>query len=214
MRIASGGYIGGGLYHSQNVEGAFTTLPGLRIVIPSFADDMQGLLRSAFRSRGVTVVLEPKFLYNNPWAKTKRLKEDILIPFGKARIRRVGTDLSIITYGTTTHHALLAAERLEKEGISVEVVDIRTLAPLDTETIFNSVKKTSKVLIVHEDKVTGGFGGELAALISEHCFQYLDAPIRRVGSTFTPVGFSRILEEFILPNEQKVYEAAKALAQY
>ncbi len=214
MRVASGGYIGGGLYHSQNVEGAFSTLPGLRIVIPSFADDMQGLLRSAFRARGVTVILEPKFLYNNPWAKTKRLKEDILIPFGKARIRRIGTDLSIITYGTTTHHALLAAERLEKEGVSVEVVDIRSLAPLDTETIFNSVKKTSKVLIVHEDKVTGGFGGELAALISEHCFQYLDAPIRRVGSTFTPVGFSRILEEFILPNEQKVYEAAKALAQY
>ncbi len=214
MRIASGGYIGGGLYHSQNVEGAFTTLPGLRIVIPSFADDMQGLLRSAFRSRGVTVILEPKFLYNNPWAKTKRLKEDILIPFGKARIRRIGTDLSIITYGTTTHHALLAAERLEKEGVSVEVVDIRSLAPLDTETIFNSVKKTSKVLIVHEDKVTGGFGGELAALISEHCFEYLDAPIRRVGSTFTPVGFSKVLEDFILPNEQKVYEAAKALAQY
>lgn len=214
MRIASGGYIGGGLYHSQNVEGAFATLPGLRIVIPSFADDMQGLLRSAFRSRGVTVILEPKFLYNNPWAKTKRLKDDVLIPFGKARIRRYGTDLSIITYGTTTHHALLAAERLAQEGVSVEVVDIRTLAPLDTETIFNSVKKTSKVLIAHEDKVTGGFGGELAALIAEHCFQYLDAPIRRVGSTFTPVGFAKSLEEFILPNEQKVYEAAKALAQY
>ncbi len=214
MRVASGGYIGGGLYHSQNVEGAFTTLPGLRIVIPSFADDMQGLLRSAFRSRGMTVILEPKFLYNNPWAKTKRLKEDILIPFGKARIRREGTDLSIITYGTTTHHALLAAERLAKEGVSVEVVDIRSLAPLDTETIFNSVKKTSKVLVVHEDKVTGGFGGELAALIAEHCFQYLDAPIRRVGSIFTPVGFSKILEEYILPNEQKVYEAAKDLARY
>jgi 2-oxoisovalerate dehydrogenase E1 component len=214
MRLASGGFIGGGLYHSQNVEGAFATLPGLRIVAPSFADDMQGLLRSAFRSRGMTVILEPKFLYNNPWAKTKRLKEDVLIPFGKARIRREGTDLSIITYGTTTHHSLLAAERLSKEGVSVEVVDIRSIAPLDTETIFKSVVKTSKALIVHEDKVTGGFGGELAALISEHCFQRLDAPIRRVGSIFTPVGFSKILEEYILPNEQKVYEAAKALAQY
>jgi len=215
MRVASGGYIGGGLYHSQNVEGAFATLPGIRIVIPAFADDMQGLLRSAFRSRGMTVVLEPKFLYNNPWAKTKRLKDDILIPFGKARTRRSGSDLSIITYGTTVHHALLAAEKLEKEHrISAEVLDLRSIAPLDKEAIFATVKKTSKALVVHEDKVTGGFGGEVAALIGEHCFNYLDAPVMRVGSLDTPVGFSKVLEAEILPNEHKVFDAALKLAHY
>ncbi len=215
MRIASGGYIGGGLYHSQNVEGAFTTLPGLRIVVPAFADDTQGLLRSAFRSRGVTVILEPKFLYNNPWAKTLKLRPDILIPFGKARYRRYGTDLSIISYGTTVHHALLAAEKLEKEyGFSAEVLDLRSLAPLDKDAIFATVKKTGKALVVHEDKVTGGFGGEIAALIAEHCFEFLDAPIMRVGSLDTPVGFSKVLEAAILPNEEKVFEAALKLARY
>ncbi len=215
MRIASGGYIGGGLYHSQNVEGAFTTLPGLRIVVPAFADDMQGLLRSAFRSRGVTVILEPKFLYNNPWAKTLKLRPDILIPFGKARYRRYGTDLSIISYGTTVHHALLAAEKLEKEyGFSAEVLDLRSLAPLDKDAIFATVKKTGKALVVHEDKLTGGFGGEIAALIAEHCFEFLDAPIMRVGSLDTPVGFSKVLEAAILPNEEKVFEAALKLARY
>lgn len=215
MRIASGGYIGGGLYHSQNVEGAFITLPGLRIVVPAFADDMQGLLRSAFRTRGVTVILEPKFLYNNPWAKTLKLRPDVLIPFGKARYRRYGTDLSIISYGTTVHHALFAAEKLENEhGISAEVLDLRSLAPLDKEAIFATVKKTSKALVVHEDKLTGGFGGEIAALIAEHCFEYLDAPIMRVGSLDTPVGFSKVLETEILPNEHKVFEAALKLAKY
>jgi 2-oxoisovalerate dehydrogenase E1 component len=215
MRVASGGYIGGGLYHSQNVEGSFTTFPGLRVVIPSFADDMQGLLRSAFRTKGFTVILEPKFLYNNPWAKTKRLKDDVIIPFGKARIRRYGSDLSIISYGTTVHHAMLAAERMEKEmNVSVEVVDIRTLSPLDTDTIFASARKTGKVLVVHEDKVFGGFGGELAAQITENCFQQLDAPVMRVGSNYTPVGFSKILEEFTLPNADKVFDAAAKLARY
>jgi 2-oxoisovalerate dehydrogenase E1 component len=187
----------------------------LRIVVPAFADDMQGLLRSAFRSRGVTVILEPKFLYNNPWAKTLKLRPDILIPFGKARYRRYGTDLSIISYGTTVHHALLAAEKLEKEyGFSAEVLDLRSLAPLDKDAIFATVKKTGKALVVHEDKVTGGFGGEIAALIAEHCFEFLDAPIMRVGSLDTPVGFSKVLEAAILPNEEKVFEAALKLARY
>lgn len=215
MRIASGGYIGGGLYHSQNVEGAFTTLPGLRIVVPAFADDMQGLLRTAFRSRGVTVFLEPKFLYNNPWAKTLKLRPDVLIPFGKARYRRYGTDLSIISYGTTVHHALLAAEKLQAEyGISAEVLDLRCLAPLDKDAIFATVRKTGKALVAHEDKVTGGFGGEIAALIAEHCFEWLDAPIMRVGALDTPIGFSKVLEAEILPNEHKVFEAALKLARY
>ncbi|MBC8043072.1 MAG: 2-oxoisovalerate dehydrogenase [Rhizobacter sp.] len=215
IRIASGGYIQGGLYHSQNVEGAFTTLPGLRIVTPAFADDMQGLLRSAMRTRGITVILEPKYLYNNPWAKTKKLKEDILIPFGKARVRREGSDMSIISYGTTVHHAMIVAERLAKEQhISAEVLDLRSLAPLDLYAIEATAKKTSKVLIVHEDKVTGGFGGEIAALIAEHCFEHLDAPVMRVGSLDVPVGFAKVLEEATLPNPERLYTAAMKLAQY
>lgn len=214
LRLASGGYIGGGLYHSQNIEGALTTLPGARIVCPSFADDAAGLLRTSMRSKGFTLFLEPKALYNSVEAATV-VPEDFEVPFGKARIRREGTDLSIITYGNTTHFCLHAAERLEKEdGWKVEVIDIRSLIPLDKEAIFESVKKTSKALVVHEDKVFSGFGAELAAMIGEEMFRYLDGPVQRVGSTFTPVGFNPILEKEILPDEAKIYEAARRLLEY
>ena len=214
LRLASGGYIGGGLYHSQNIEGALTTLPGARIVCPSFADDAAGLLRTSMRSKGFTLFLEPKALYNSVEAAAV-VPEDFEVPFGKARIRREGTDLSIITYGNTTHFCLHAAERLEKEGgWKVEVIDIRSLIPLDKETIFESVKKTSKALVVHEDKVFSGFGAELAAMIGGEMFRYLDGPVERVGSTFTPVGFNPILEKEILPDEAKIYEAAKNLLEY
>lgn len=214
LRLASGGYIGGGLYHSQNIEGALTTLPGARIVCPSFADDAAGLLRTSMRSKGFTLYLEPKALYNAVEAATV-VPEDFEVPFGKARIRREGTDLSIITYGNTTHFCLQAAERLEKEGgWKVEVIDIRSLIPLDKEAIFASVKKTSKALVVHEDKVFSGFGAELAAMISDEMFRYLDGPVQRVGSTFTPVGFNPILERAILPDEAKIYEAVKKLLEY
>lgn len=208
IRLASGGYIGGGLYHSQTIEGTLTTLPGLRVVYPSFADDAAGLLRTAMRSKGPTIFLEPKALYNDPVAETV-VPEDFEVPFGKARIRRQGKDLSIITYGNTTHMALQVAERISKEkNLEIEVVDIRSLVPLDKETILDSVKKTSRVLVVHEDKVFGGFGGELAAMIADEAFQYLDAPVKRVGSTFTPVGFNRILEKAVLPDAGKIYQAA------
>ena len=214
LRLASGGYIGGGLYHSQNIEGALTTLPGARIVCPSFADDAAGLLRTSMRSTAFTLFLEPKALYNSVEAATV-VPEDFEVPFGKARIRREGTDLSIITYGNTTHFCLHAAERLEKEGgWKVEVIDIRSLIPLDKEAIFESVKKTSKALVVHEDKVFSGFGAELAAMIGEEMFRYLDGPVQRVGSTFTPVGFNPILEKEILPDEAKIYEAARKLLEY
>lgn len=214
LRLASGGYIGGGLYHSQNIEGALTTLPGARIVCPSFADDAAGLLRTSIRSKGFTLFLEPKALYNSVEAAAV-VPEDFEVPFGKARIRREGTDLSIITYGNTTHFCLHAAERLEKEGgWKVEVIDIRSLIPLDKEAIFESVKKTSKALVVHEDKVFSGFGAELAAMIGEEMFRYLDGPVQRVGSTFTPVGFNTILEKEILPDEAKIYEAARKLLEY
>ncbi|NDP20218.1 MAG: 2-oxoisovalerate dehydrogenase [Paludibacter sp.] len=213
-RLASGGYIGGGLYHSQTIEGALSTLPGARIVYPSFADDAAGLLRTSMRSEGFTLFLEPKALYNAVSAATY-VPDDFEVPFGKARIRREGNDLSIITYGNTTHFCLNVAEKLYKEeNMSVEVVDIRSLIPLDKETIFKSVKKTSKVLIVHEDKVFSGFGAEIAAMIGTEMFQYLDAPVQRVGSLFTPVGFHPILEKAILIDEERIYKAAKDLLLY
>jgi len=213
IRLASGGYIGGGLYHSQTIEGALTTLPGVRIVYPSFADDAAGLLRTSMRSKGPTLFLEPKALYNSPIAETP-VPDDFEVPFGKARIRKEGTDLTVITYGNTTHMCLKAAEKLESENYSVEVIDIRSLIPLDKEAIINSVKKTSKALVVHEDKVFSGFGAELAATITDAAFEFLDGPVRRVGSTFTPVGFNRILEEAILPNSDKIYKAMIELLKY
>lgn len=214
VRLAAGGYIGGGLYHSQNLEGALTTLPGARIVYPSFADDAAGLLRTSMRSEGFTLFFEPKALYNAVESSTV-VPDDFEVPFGKARIRREGSDITIITYGNTTHLCLDAAERLAKENnYSVEVIDLRSLIPLDKETIAESVKKTGKVLVVHEDKVFSGFGAEIAASIGTELYRYLDAPIQRVGSTFTPVGFNPILERAILPNVDRIYAAAKELAEF
>jgi 2-oxoisovalerate dehydrogenase E1 component len=214
IRLASGGYIGGGLYHSQTIEGAMATFPGIRIVYPSFADDAAGLLRSAMRSKGPTLFLEPKALYNDPKAETW-VPNDFEVPFGKARIRREGTDLSIITYGNTSHMCLAVAEKIaEESGKSIEVIDIRSLIPLDKNTILNSVKKTNRALVVHEDKVFGGFGGEIASIISNDGFKYLDAPVKRVGSTFTPVGFNPILERAILPDIERIYNAAKEVLDF
>jgi 2-oxoisovalerate dehydrogenase E1 component len=213
IRLASGGYIGGGLYHSQNVEGWLTTLPGIRVVVPAFADDAAGLLRTALRSRGTTLYLEPKFLYNAKMAHAV-VPLDFAVPFGKARVRREGTDLTILAYGTPVHFALEAAAKLEKEGKSAEVIDLRSLSPLDTPAIIKSVKKTHRVLIAHEDKVFGGFGGELAAICASECFVWLDAPVERVGSEFTPVGFNRILERAVLPNADKVLAAARKVLAF
>lgn len=214
IRLASGGYIQGGLYHSQNLEATFTSIPGVRIVVPSFADDAEGLLRSAMRTRGITLYLEPKALYNAPQAKTMPLEVNELVPFGKARLRREGSSLSIITYGNTVHLSLVAAKALANEGIECDVLDLRSLAPLDTDAIFASVRKTGRALVVHEDKVTGGFGGELTGLINEHVFDALDAPVLRVGSNFTPVGFAKALEDATLPSADKIAEAAKKLMAY
>ena len=213
IRIASGGYIGGGLYHSQNIEGWLTTLPGIRIVVPAFADDAAGLLRTAMRSRGITLYLEPKFLYNNPMARAN-VPAEFAVPFGKARLRREGTDLTIAAYGTPVHFALEAAEALAKDGKSVEVLDLRSLVPLDLDAVVRSVRKTSRLLVAHEDKVHGGFGGEIASQVQEAAFPWLDAPVGRVGSTFTPVGFNRILERAILPSAEKVLEAARKVLAY
>jgi len=213
IRLASGGYIGGGLYHSQNIEGWLTTLPGIRVVVPAFADDAAGLLRTAIRSRGITLYLEPKFLYNLPIARS-RVPKDFAVPFGRARLRRAGRHLTVVAYGTPVHFALEAAATLATEGKEVEVIDLRSLVPLDFDAIAASVKKTSRVLIAHEDKVHGGFGGEIAARIADELFSHLDAPVARVGSAFTPVGFNRILERAILPSTEKVLEAARKTLSY
>jgi len=214
IRLASGGYIGGGLYHSQTIEGALTTFPGIRIVYPSFADDAAGLLRTSMRSEGPTMFLEPKALYNAKEAETV-VPDDFEVPFGVARTRRPGKDLTIITYGNTTHFCLKVADMIAKEsGREIEVIDIRSLIPLDKESILSSVRKTNRALVVHEDKVFGGFGGEIASIISEEAFSHLDAPVKRVGSTFTPVGFNPILERAILPGEDRIYKAAKELLEF
>jgi 2-oxoisovalerate dehydrogenase E1 component len=214
IRLASGGYIQGGLYHSQNLEGTFVTLPGIRVVQPAFADDAAGLLRNAIRSNGVTLFLEPKFLYNFKQAYTSLPNEEYMIPFGKARIRRQGKDLTIVTYGTLVHFSLAVADELSKQGIDIEVIDLRSLAPWDKETVFSSVQKTNRVIVAHEDKIIGGFGGEVVAEIQNNCFKYLDAPILRVGSKFVPVGFAKSYESAILPNQNDIKNAVLKLMSY
>jgi 2-oxoisovalerate dehydrogenase E1 component len=214
IRLASGGYIGGGLYHSQSIEGTLTTFPGIRIVYPSFADDAAGLLRTSIRSRGPTLFLEPKALYNDPAAEAS-FPDDYEVPFGKARIILPGNDLTIITYGNTTHMCIRVAQKIAIEGLGkVEVVDLRSLIPLDTSSIVESVKKTGKVLVVHEDKVFSGFGAEICAIVQQEAFTFLDAPVGRVGSTFTPVGFNPILEKAILPNDEKIYQAVRKILTF
>jgi 2-oxoisovalerate dehydrogenase E1 component len=204
IRLASGGYIQGGLYHSQNLEATFTTIPGIRVVIPSFAEDAAGLMRNAIRSKGTTLFLEPKFLYNFKYASGAKTPENYVIPFGKAKIRRSGTDVTVVAYGTAVHLSLFAAEELAKEGISVEVIDLRSLAPWDKETVFESVRKTNRVLIAHEDRVTGGFGGEVASSIMSEQFKYLDAPVLRVGSKDVHVGFAKSYENEILLTKEDI----------
>lgn len=214
IRLASGGYIGGGLYHSQSLDAIFTALPGLRVVTPAFADDAAGMLRAGMRNRGVTLFLEPKFLYNQFFVKAHNPGEKFYVPFGKARVRREGTDLTIVSWGTTVHWSLRAASKLADEGVSAEVIDLRSLAPWDKEAVMTSVKKTGRLLVAHEHMLTGGFGGEVASYVAEHGFTFLDAPVMRVASKDSPVPFSRILEAAVLVQEAEVEEAARRLARF
>ncbi|MBC8144201.1 MAG: 2-oxoisovalerate dehydrogenase, partial [bacterium] len=213
IRLASGGYITGGLYHSQNIEAILQPLPGLRIVYPAFADDAAGLLRTCIRSRGMSMFLEPKYLYNHGWSKAL-VASDIEVPFGVARTRREGNHLAIITYGTAVHISLKAAEQLAAEGIETEVLDLRSLKPFDADAIVAAARKTSRVLVAHEDRVTGGIGGEIVALLNEQCFSYLDAPVLRVGSKDTPVGFSPLLERAILLNADDIVAKARQVMSF
>jgi len=282
IRLASGGYIGGGLYHSQTIEGALCNIPGVRIVYPTFADDAYGLARTAMKSRGPTIFMEPKALYNDPRTRSQ-IPEDFEVPFGKARVRREGTDVVVFSYGNALLMALKAAEELSNAGtgaasasareplqeeagggrqeagkgsgtgnpageqysgpdrrapefvrstdepdrrqtrnsepgtrnaISVAVVDLRSLVPLDTQTILEWTKKTGRVVIAHEGPEFGGFGGEVAAFIAKEGFEYLDAPIQRVGAKYSPVPFSTALEPQVLPQPADVAKAIQAAADF
>ncbi|NUO83924.1 2-oxoisovalerate dehydrogenase, partial [candidate division KSB1 bacterium] len=195
-------------------EGVFANFPGFRIIMPAFADDAAGLLRTSMRSRGVTIMFEPKFLYNHPMAQASKTGPNHFVPFGKARIRRPGKDLTIVTYGNAVHWSLKAAERLAEEGYDAEVVDLRSLVPYDMETVRASVQKTNRVIVASEDHKTGGFGGEVLASVSEECFTFLDAPPRRVCTKDTPIGFSRILEAATLISEEDIYQAAQEVLKY
>jgi 2-oxoisovalerate dehydrogenase E1 component beta subunit len=212
IRSPSGGGIHGGPFHSQNPEMWFVRTPGLKVVCPATAYDAKGLIKSAIRDNDPVLFFEHKALY-------RKIKEDLpseeyTVPIGKARVVRPGRDLSIITYGAMVWTALEAAETLAAEGCSAEVVDLRTLMPLDRETVCASVRKTSKALLLHEDTRTGGMAGELAATIAENVFEYLDGPILRVTAPDTPVPYSPPLEEAFLPNAEKVVEKARWLYRY
>jgi 2-oxoisovalerate dehydrogenase E1 component beta subunit len=212
IRAPSGGGIHGGPFHSQNPEMWFVRTPGLKVVAPATAYDAKGLIKSAIRDNDPVLFFEHKGLY-------RRIKEelpsgDYTVPIGRAKIARRGHHLSIITYGAMVWVALEAAERLAEEGIDIEVVDLRTLLPLDRATVCESAKKTSKVLLLHEDTRTGGMAGELAATLTETVWEYLDGPIVRVTAPDTPVPFSAPLEEAFLPNAEKVIEKARWLYRY
>ena len=212
IRGPSGGGVRGGPFHSANPEMYFAHTPGLKIVYPSTAYDAKGLLKSAVRDNNPVLFFEHKFLYRR--VKEELPAEEYTVPLGKAVTRREGRDLTILSYAAMMHTSLDAAVELEKEGIEAEVIDLRTLMPLDKAAILASVKKTNKLLIVHEDTRTGGIAGEIASLVCENAFDDLDGPIARVTSLDTPVPYAPTLEEHFLPNAAKVAAAARELARY
>jgi pyruvate/2-oxoglutarate/acetoin dehydrogenase E1 component len=213
VRGPSGGYVRGGPFHSQNPEAAFLHTPGLKIVYPATASDAKGLLKAAIRDDDPVLYFEHKYLYRR--IKEELPGDDYVVPIGKARTAREGKDVSIITYAATVWKALEAAEQLEKEdGLSVEVIDLRTLLPMDDEAIIATVRKTNRVLIVHEDTRTGGIAGEISARINEHAFEWLDAPIMRVTAADVPLPYSPPLEDYVLPQTADIVNASRKLAAY
>jgi pyruvate/2-oxoglutarate/acetoin dehydrogenase E1 component len=212
IRGPSGAGVHGGPFHSQSNEMWFVHTPGLKVVAPATAYDAKGLIKASIRDDNPVIFYEHKFLYRR--IKEEAPEQDYVVPIGKAAVRREGRDIAVITYGAMVWTALEAAGELEKEGLSLEVVDLRSLLPYDEEMVLASARKCSKVILLHEDTRTGGMAGELAALIAEKAFEDLDGPIVRVTAPDTPVPFATPLEEYFLPNAQKVMEAARKLARY
>lgn len=210
IRIPVGGYIHGGAYHSQNIEATFAHFPGMFVVYPSNATDAKGLLKSAIRGKNPVLFLEHKGLYRQVYAKGPEGGADFMVPLGKAKIVRSGTDMTIVSWGAIVQKSILAAQTLAEEGVSIEVIDLRTIVPCDMEAVIESVKKTNRVLIAHEDVEFMGFGAEIAAQIADRCFQYLDAPVRRLGMKYAAcVPHSPILEQAVLPQNSDVLNAAR-----
>lgn len=214
IRVPVGGYIHGGHYHSQCIEGLMAHVPGLRLAFPSNAADAKGLLKAALRGDDPVIFMEHKGLYRQGYASSSEPDAEYVLPFGIASVKREGTDITVVTYGALVQKSMEAAKKMEERGTKVEVIDLRTMNPLDLETITTSVKKTGKVLIAHEDTLTGGFGAEIAALIAQHCFESLDAPVKRVAALDTPVPYSPPLENEVLPTEAKILAALEDLAAY
>ena len=212
IRAPAGGNIHGGPFHSQNVEMPYVHTPGLKVVQPATAYDAKGLIKASIRDNDPVIFLEHKYLYRS--VKEVLPETDFTVPLGKAKVQRDGSDISIITYGWMVHIALEAAGRLEGEGISIEVLDLRTLMPLDRESILRTAKKTSKIILLHEDTLTGGLGGELAGIIGEHAFDYLDGPLVRIAAPDTPVPFSEPLEKAFLPSTDEVVDKARWLYRF
>ncbi len=212
IRGPSGGGVHGGPFHSANPEMYFVHTPGLKVIYPSTPYDAKGLLKAAVRDNNPVLFFEHKFLYRR--IKEELPAEDYTVPIGKAVVRREGKHLTIISYAAMMHTSLEAAADLATEGIEAEVIDLRSLLPLDEDTILNSIKKTNKCLVVHEDTKTGGIAGEIAAILCERAFGDLDGPLMRVTALDTPVPYAPSLEEYFLPNKEKVLHAARALAKY
>jgi 2-oxoisovalerate dehydrogenase E1 component beta subunit len=214
IRTPYGGGVGGGLYHSQSIESFFTHCPGLKVVVPSTAADARGLLKSAVRDPNPVLYLEPKKGYRA--IKGEVPEQETLTPIGPARVAREGRDVSVFAYGMMAHYCTQAAERLAREdGLDVEVIDLRTLLPVDRDAVLRSIQKTGKALVVHEDTRTMGYAAEVAALLADDGFEYLDAPVRRLTGPDVPgVPFSHPMQEFFMPNPEKIAAAIRDLAAY
>lgn len=214
IRVAVGGYIRGGLYHSQCIESTFAHVPGLWIAFPSNAADAKGLLKTACREENPVIFCEHKGLYRQGFASAPEPSADFLLPFGVAAVKRAGSDITIITWGMMVQRSLEAAKKMSDRGVSVEVIDLRTIIPWDREAVIASVKKTGKALVVHEDTITGGFGGEIVSVIADECFRWLDAPVKRVAAKDAPVPFAPALENAVLPQESDITNVLEELAAF